>query len=451
MSDPFTWQAVLDSPFVQRLLRPARKPGRIDPVWANQIFSRYQRPMTPLPLVDYFAARQQQTAGLQPEAVPFVLAQPAVSQMNDRPTTQPRVTSSPIVIQAKKLSNPAQSIAQPVVPIAPPRELLSPIAPPIVIPVKVQSAPLPLVSPQNTAPEPLSSPAPTLTNPLDRSLVTPVSDPLATPNAPLVRIRRAGLSQKSMPKFSPIQGASMPPLPPPAVTGIPLTSRALAIPSATDSILSVMPLTVPALPIPVSIDPAPALVVATKSVRVPQENSRDRDRPLVQAGPKPSVPADRTALLQKLPLVTVRSTADRPDNPTLQRQAKFRINPLNSALPLVQVVSRDGAIDGSSPQTIRQPLVLSTPIAVSSSPPLQSPAGSAGKPGGTQSGSASPVLPVSTSRAATPIVSAQAVQPVSPESPPSQEPVDVAALAAQVERKLLRKLVIERERRGVKA
>jgi hypothetical protein len=441
MSDPSTWQDVLDPPFVQRLLRPWQRPGRINPAWSNRIVVRYQQPMTSLPLVDHFVERQYRAATWQSSPLPFVFAQPSppdptASPIPDEPIRPSRsgpsqASEQPIVIQAKFM-DAARSSGMPVAShgpatshatVTPLEDSVSPSpAPPSVLPV--------------TTPLPASLSLPSS----DRPFVTPARPPSTVAHSPALRLRRAGLRQEATPQFSPDNQSTVAVSPAPEPFAFPAS---LAIPAVAESSPdSPLPLAMPA-------SVAPALN--------PSESSM---RPSVRVAVVPSVRAPNQLPFRDqppaLPRVAVRSPHPHRDYPAPQPTSSRVAEPLANArkpslppsLPLVQTLGRLD-LQGQSPSQSIQPLVFSVPTTGPAQPPRLD---SWAIPGLAQFEFPSTAPAATTPSRPVPIVKAQANTPVNgpANGAPQQPQVDIDALASKVERKLLRKLVVEQERRGWK-
>lgn len=80
MTELQSWQAVVDSTFLERLLRPSIQPGCIDRRVSQAIASRYQQFTDRLPLLSHLLQRQNHLAGFQADSLPIVYAQPVYAQ-----------------------------------------------------------------------------------------------------------------------------------------------------------------------------------------------------------------------------------------------------------------------------------------------------------------------------------------------------------------------------------
>jgi hypothetical protein len=473
MSDPSTWQDVLDPPFVQRLLRPWQRPGRIDPAWSNRIFARYQQPMTPLPLVDHFVERQYRAANRQPTPLPFVFAQPVsaqpappdptISQTTSQTTDGPmrpsqagpsQSSAQPIVIQAK-LMDSARSSGLP----ATSRGHAT--SHPTVTPLGASLAPSPAPPPVL----PVTPPLPSMPSPpsSDRPFVTPARPPATATHSPARRLRRAGLRQEATPQFSP-DNQFFPDNQP--TVAVPPASETFAFPG--------VPLAIPAV---AESSPGPHLPLATPESAVPAPGE-SFELPSVLPSVLPRVVVQSVRAPNQLPhcdqplalpRVAVRSPHPYRDHsathPISSRAAEPLANARNPSLlpslPLVQISGRPD-LTGQSPPQPAQPLVFSAPT---TGPAHPSRSGFLADPGMAQSGYANAALSAASAARSMPIVhaqvNAQANSPVNgsangsaakapPDRPPPESQVDIDALASKVERKLLRKLVVEQERRGWK-
>lgn len=106
-----TWQNNLDPKLIQRLIRPVVQPGVIGTQMARMIISRSQNFSNRLPLLSQIAQRQTSVAGFQAEQTPIVYAQMLPRETKTAVSTpvQTNQPSKPTVVQAKFASPPAST------------------------------------------------------------------------------------------------------------------------------------------------------------------------------------------------------------------------------------------------------------------------------------------------------------------------------------------------------
>jgi hypothetical protein len=391
------WQEVLDPRLTERLLRPLVQPGRIDSQMSPSIIARYQRLNNRLPLLAQLNRPQTEGAGFQTEALPIVYAQPlplqerAVNFTADSSPAPNGQTSQPTVIQAKferptSLPTP-ETASGSSSNLGVEHQSLMYVQPPEVRPVQ----PLPALNPlsqMDTASlfpvQPLN-----LANPADPE----VTQPLVRPTNSSSGMSSASVPEVQAPTVLPLK-QSLPPLENQASEAVPV-----AFPIVTAQMLT-----------RTQIDPSSAQVPPAMQV----VNRLNAANPL-GANLHPVLPISRS-----------------------QADTAMRLE-VASALPIVQVSSGSQAQQRAKVDT---PLVFSIPL------------GSSVRPTGNGPPSINPMRPgmVTTATQSFPRVDAQPMlnpqTSVSSSPPQQQQKIDVNDLANQVERKLMRRLVVERERRG---
>ena len=395
------WQEVLDPRLTERLLRPLVRPGRIDTQMSPSIIARYQRLANRLPLLTQLNQRQTHEAGFQTEALPIVYAQPLpLNVVSDSSPAPPGQTSQPTVIQAKferpnSLPTPeTASVSSSNLP-AEHRSLI------YVQPLDVQ--PLPSLQPsQNDIASLLPVQPLNLANPaaleVNQPLVQPANSSLgiSSTSVPEVQVPKVLPLKQSLPPFE-----ALPPMP-------------VSFPIVTAQMLTSTPI-------------GPSSAQVPSAVQVPF--------PIVTA----QIPA-AMQVVTRLNAAHPLGTNPRPVSPisSPQADAATRLE-VASALPIVQV-STSSAPQAQLRSKVDTPLVFSIPFAGSS----------VGPTGNGPPPSTNPAMP---GRVTTvprvddqPMLNPQTSVSSSP--PQQQQKIDVNDLANQVERKLMRRLVVERERRG---
>ncbi len=388
------WQEVLDPRLTERLLRPLVRPGRIDAQMSPSIIARYQRLNNRLPLLTRLN-RPQNPAGFQTEALPIVYAQPLPLQeraMNFTADSSPAPsgqTSQPTVIQAKF------------------------------------ERPTSLPTPETA--DGFSSNLPEE----HRSLIY-VQPPEVPPVQPLPALNQP--SQNDIASLLPVQPPSLTDLANPEVTQ-PLVRPANS--SLSMSRTSVPDVQVPmVLPLKQSLPPFEALLPMPESFPIVTAQMLTS----TQIGPSAAqVPPDMQ-VVTRLNAAHPLGANLRPVLPISRSQADTAMRlEVASALPIVPVSSGSQAQQRAKVDT---PLVFSIPL------------GSSVRPTGNGPPSINPMMPgmVMTATQSFPRVDAQPMlnpqTSVSSSPPQQQQKIDLNDLANQVERKLMRRLVVERERRG---
>jgi hypothetical protein len=395
------WQEVLDPRLTERLLRPLVRPGRIDAQMSSAIIARYQRLNNRLPLLTRLN-RPQTPVGFQTETLPIVYAQPlplqerAVNFTTDPSPAPNGQTSQPTVIQAKferptSLPTP-ETASGSSSNLGGEHQSLMYVQPPEVRPVQ----PLPALNQfaQTDTASLLPVQPPSLTDLADPEVTQPLVRPansslgMSSPFVPEVQVPTVLPLKQSLPPLETQTPLPMP-VPFPIVTAQMLTRT--------------------------QIDPSSAQVPpAMQVVPVMQVVNRLNAANPLGANPRPISPISRPQV----------------DTATLQETT--------SALPIVQV-------SGSQAQQkteVDTPLVFSIPL------------GSSVRPTGNGPPSINPMMPgmVTPATQSFPRVDAQPMlnpqTSVSSSPPQQQQKIDLNDLANQVERKLMRRLVVERERRG---
>jgi hypothetical protein len=402
------WQEVLDPRLTERLLRPLVRPGRMDAQMSPSIMARYQRLSNRLPLLTKLNRPQTDEAGFQTEALPIVYAQPlplnVASDSSPAPSGQ---TSQPTVIQAK-FERPT-SLPTPETASGSSSNLggedqpLMYVQPPEVRPVQ------PLPSLNQFAQTDTASLFPVLL-PVQPPSLTDLANP-ADPEVKQSLVQPANSS-------SGISSASVPEVQVPTV--LPLKQSLPPLETQT--------------PLPM---PVPLPIVTTQMLtRTQIDPSMAQGQSLMQVVPVMQVvnrPNAANPLGSNSRAVSPISRSQ-VDAATLQEAA--------SALPIVQVSNGSGS-QAQLKTKVDTPLVFTVP----SFGPFS---GSSVGPTGNGHLSTNPVrseMGTSISRvSAQPILNPQTN--VSSAPPHQQQKIDLNDLANQVERKLMRRLVVERERRG---
>jgi hypothetical protein len=396
------WQEVLDPRLTERLLRPLVRPGRIDSQMSSAIIARYQRLNNRLPLLAQLNRPQTDGVGFQTEALPIVYAQPlplqdrAVNFAADPSLAPNGQTSQPTVIQAKferPTSLPTPETASGSSSNLPDEhQSLRYVQPPEVRPVQPLPALNPLSQTDTASLFPVLLPVqpPSLTD-LANSEVT---QPLVRPASSSAGMSSASVPEVQVPTVLPLK-QSLPPLENQAPLPMPVP-----FPIVTAQMLTSTQIGPSAAQVPPDMQVVPVMQVATR---------------LNAANPL--------------------GTSPRPVSPISRFQADIA-----SALPIVQVSNGSGS-QAQQRAKVDTPLVFSIPL------------GSSVRPTGNGPPSINPMMPgmVTTATQSFPRVDAQPMlnpQTISSTPPNQQQKIDVNDLANQVERKLMRRLVVERERRG---
>jgi hypothetical protein len=417
------WQEILDPRLTERLLRPLVRPGRIDPQMSPSIIARYQRLNNRLPLLTQLNRPQTHEVGFQNEALPIVYAQPLPLQdraMNftadssPAPTSQ---TSQPTVIQAKferptSLPNPETAGGSS---SNLPEEHRSPmyVQPPEVPPVQ----PLP-------SPNQLSQTDTASLFPVQPPSLTDLANPADPEDRPLVRPTSSN-SGMSSPSVSKIQVPTVLPLKqslPPQETQAPLPMP-VQLPIVTAQMLT-----------RTQMDPSSPQVPS--AMQVPFPIAMAQVSPDMQVVPAMQV-------VNRLNAANPPGTAPRSVSPISRSQVDVASKIVAaSALPIVQVSNGSGS-QAQLRTKADTPLVFSIPFSGPSSASSVRPTGN----GHTATHPAVSEMVTSVPRvSAQPILNPQTN--VSSAPPYQQQKIDVNDLANKVERKLMRRLVVERERRG---
>lgn len=410
MPYPSSWHDVLDLSFVQRLLRPWLHPGRIDPGMAQAIATRY-RPMTPLPLVEQLIARQHRTATQPSFSQPIVYAQPSpLSIPSTDPIARPQSTGASTVIQAKFVSSSgltaAPSLSSQHLPdtTQPSLELSSSAN-------QVDQAELPLLQPippslTDSLP-PLRPRRPRFERDIDRSLVN------------------------SSPQLSPDS-----------------EEHATSMLSSSDPVILPSALTVSSDLLNLAINqpsPSPQPVVEVTQALLSQNQPTDSSMPLVAArvpqlneiGDRPPTPG--VASKRDVRFMSAPTTA-------LHRQAA---SPLS--LPRVQISQlKEGLNPHTNHTGFLQPLVFAAQPTSGARGVSTTGIQTHGSALGSWTASESGQVATGVERATGSLIASSQSNSIVGAQPQVVQPssVDVDALADKVERKLMRRLVVERERRG---
>ncbi len=451
-STPSDWSAALDPVLVQRLQRPAVQPGMVDGGLARGIVERSRQFQTRLPLMA-LATRHQPKTGHWNAQLPIVYAAerpvpPLPETTQSQPQrAEPAPASPPLVVQAKfapataapSTQSPHSSTPNAPVPIA------TPIPPSsgglAIAPTPAQPVFLPFVEaglaepsePPDSADSNLSTVAPPPSTGRAVTQAAAVVAAFAEAQTPLLPDLPWPLQSADSP--SSLEAAPITPSPAPHWSGHNLADP-LSLPTQTSPVVRLRPATswqdstptapswdsaaslslpsplptVSAMPTPVRPAPNQPDQALLSSRPAPPGNPLRRSQPIVVATAPP------------LPLAQGELSYARPES---QAEAVAPLSPLSLIPPL-------------SAQNQAMPLI-SAPPAVSRALPLPS----------TPSPSAPPPETRGTSGLPSQATLSQARENT-PEPPPeaSSDRLDLEALTNQVERKLMRRLIIERERRG---
>lgn len=406
MPHPSAWQDVLDPSFVQRLLRPWLHPGCIDPGMASTIVARYQ-PMTSLPLVDQLTTRQQNRATTQPSfSQPIVYAQPAPAPAIT-PIARAQPTSGSTVIQAKFMASSGMAS----MPSASPSDLPDPVQNPIERSARsvADPPPLPLLQPP-------SPPSPDRSLPLrprrprfERDMGRQFTDPKTNLDAHLENPATSVWPASTAPATPPL---------PFAVTAIPNPSNLTETQTQTPVVVASQSVLPQQQPTDQRLLQLVRVVQPREKADLPPQSGLRPKGEVVRPLPATTVVPQQTTPLPTTPRVQTTLSSDRS---ALQPPAGTA-QPLVFSAPAVRaarVVSADGTRSSSTNLSqigMSEAAFMATEV------------------GRSMGAFAAPPHPV-------PVVNAQ---PQTGQSPA----VDVDALADKVERKLMRRLVVERERRG---
>jgi len=386
-----------DPKLLQRLTRPLIQPGVISPRMARKIILRSQRFANHLPLLA-IAQRHYNVAELKTEQLPIVYAQSRQNEAQtesgislginaDAQTSQPEA-SQRTVVQAKFAS------------------LKSPTS------LTVNPAPQAVVSQQQN---------PTNTPPLSSSLPlhsAPIQGNLESESVPIVYAQSRQDEAQTASGISLEANAD-------AQTSQPEASQPLVVQAKFVSAKSPASLGV-------NLDTQPV---------IPQQQNPINTLPLSSPLPLHSVPNHGNLASESVPIVYAQSRQDEAVKTLMNTVAtEEAIATPHQPSPPRKLVVRETRINSAKSNT---PLVFSTP-------PVLAP-------------QASQELPNRTIQEFSPISMNPERLPVNPQSPPSPNlrtqvnnsntsapQIDIDALAAKVERKLMRKLIVENERRGRK-
>lgn len=391
-----TWQTSLDSKFLARLLRPLVSPGVISADLAEQILGRSHQLHQRLSLLHQCRQRWSNQASLQPLDIPIVYAQWATTDRTVGQSSVPKESSIPSEPGTTFLPQPHD---------------------------ERQPSPLPILQAKPVNPAAMAS---------DREPLTIVNQTTTLQNASNDRANmppqiQAPRKQNSKEQQSP----SM------------IAQEALSVanlPAESSSATSL-----PASPLPIVVVNRFSLSEAVRSdattAKLPVVQLTSLRSPttipatLTSLGVSPPIaPADATTQPATLPIVP----AQQPDP-----AARKRTNPDEDA-GLDAPAIAPARVQTPFPASSLQPLPLAHPTLSTSQSATASPA---------PSGAPAPSSFNSTERP--PVVSPKAIEAANGKPPAQPAPpaagsgrVDIEAIATQVERKLARRLLIERERRG---
>ncbi|MBD2233302.1 hypothetical protein [Phormidium tenue] len=446
-SSPLTsaWQAALDPGLVQRLQRPLQ-PGVMDSAMAGGIVQRSRQFQTRLPLISLASRHQLKTSHSSGSQLPIVYASERSahaspeSALGNQP--QPQVlnaapASPPLVVQAKfaPAAAPAPRLANSTPASPPPAAVLPrrskdspdlaiPLPHPLPPPEAVDSAELPLAAPLSSLealpvtrsvaqaaavvaafataqPPELSKTAYSLA---DESSFAPINAPFASPSAVTTQSITDGLAAPQVAisySRSPEISASL---------STPSTVEALSHPRQPNSSSS------PVFPFPLHLLPSdsafPIVTAAPAKVGDGQVvRAKAMDSPLPNVAPiAPRLPVVQVDVLPLEAAESVMPSVRSPSLPTSPAQGPNQSMPLIAALgPAAAEISRSGLPPNPSP--------------INSSPPKTAFPNESTRLGGE--------------------VEAPALDPAE-----GGDRIDLETLTHQVERRLMRRLAIERERRG---
>ncbi|MBD2341683.1 hypothetical protein H6G64_32610 [Calothrix sp. FACHB-156] len=412
MTNQQSWEKSLDPQLMQRLMRPLLQPGVFDRHLANVIIGRSQLLHQQLPLLADFTKRHSSMRDLHTEQVPIVYAQPVqqdISVATDASSFSAAAapkTSQPMVIQAK-FTNPTshQSAAQLVnrsqggeLPIVQASSVLRPA---------VAIAALQTADPQRQTNE--YEQIPQLLSPqLPFTEEMRIVEPQLQPNLHLSQVS-TDLEQKSVIYVKSLQTNTNPNFE--RIPELPkiITRQAAKI---------VSPTIVPE-----------KLNTSANQQSCQITNSQVSDRPIVQAKQRLDPPS-------QIPLLPVETDEARSTPSSI-------VQIVNSSS--WQFPSKNNGLTANRPLVFYQPPSLTNP----ESPGIQNNSDSLN----TGLISQNPGLSVTQKTATTKSISVNSqttrkLDQTSTLEPQKQTPINIDALADKVERKLMRRLVVERERRG---
>jgi hypothetical protein len=425
------WQEAIAPEFQERLMRPLVKPGVIDKAQlAGSILSRSERFANRLPLVSQLESRFSGVKNLPTGQVPIVYAQPLSGESKVANTATPGNSPasgqvSRAIVQAKFAPAPSKNASTSPSAIAPSTQQ--------------PSSPLPVVRSQSVEPisaqQNLDSVAPST----GQNAIAPSTQQPSSP-LPVVRSQNVEAISASQ-KQEPAQSKRLP-----IVYAEPLTNEV----SNLDNSLTVAN----SQPLQTQVNPLP--VVQPRSSRSQQTTQSQNP---TTASPSPSsIPQTTENYSQptgetksSIPIVQitnpVRSWLEPQPHPLLKNQAAANTNPN-------QTFSRETAVGATNLGT---PLVFSTPPSLTGQGQPANNSGFTSPQQNSEVGQANynPATAITTvSQQITPNYNrSPAVESARSEgnnTPNNNSPtkIDVDALADKVERKLMRRLVIENERRG---
>ena len=402
MSHSSDWQLVIDPPLLQRLQRPCLQPGGIDSRMAAAIIARHCRFVPQSPLLQHLLQRLERVMDRQAGDVPIVYAHPVGVSSTSTAQVNLLVTADSAASRSEGDASHSQSFpegrssAESTTIIqakfeganGPDRQALTSAMPPNVAAQKTAKESQPVQSSQQVS-----------------SQSSPASAPL-----PTVRAVSTPLPRNSLPVVSPLQRQS--PLPDTAVQPLPkggvIAGRETI--QSSPGMSQVSPARTPTAG-PTPLPSQPFLPIARQS------SSPSPGNPLV-TGSLPIVPPQPVAAAPN-PTQPQLSVADSVNTPALANNGGF-------TLPLVQGSTGPRPVTADSSRT---PLPASDPGGSGQIPVVQGQvAGSHHNGMGLPTRNSSPRAIASAS--------------------PTHSPLDLNQLVDQVERKLRRKIVVERERRG---
>jgi hypothetical protein len=452
------WQDALDHRLVNRLTRPLRQPGMMNMAMGQRIINRCDRFLNRLPLLNQQMQRWGNTNTLSSESMPIVYAQPVTLAKaqpienrlsNSQSIFSPANTSNTII--QRKLDN---SESLPITTDLSNSTFIDKTTQFLNLETQINqseinSPEIPVVSPQPTTEK---SPLPTLPeiNNQQTENQTPAtlraSAPLREPNQPIQNTELNILAQSA------IAASENPVVTPQPITqtsepSIPIIQAKIQNPSTPHSSVPIInnlntlvnnqptdnqtpptlrasaPLREPNQPIQNT-----ELSILAQSAIAASENPVVTPQPITQTS-EPSIPIIQAKIQNpSTPQSTLRASAPlREPNQTNKTHNNQNISPL----PLVPVISPINP--PLKPQSLPLPLAKTTPSSRSNNQTSNRNSTSHQDYSSPRRNFAPAVSPTET------VVSPIATRNVD---------IDVNAIASQVERKLMRRLVIESERRG---
>ena len=483
-----TWQDSLNARLLQRLLRPMVKPGVIPDHVAAGIFERSQQLIDRLSLLHQFEQRWSGLTPLQSDETPLVYAQWATPKEQHIPArSDPSTDRSPDVSPISPVRSSNDATARQIN-----QNLLS--SPPVVQAKFVQTVFPTLVMASPNTSEIEDAAMPLATPPADKSSVESFSHQITSmPQSSMPPVVQAKFVQTvfptlvmASPNTSEIEDTAMPLARPPAdkssveslppqTTPMPQASMSQLASSAanlssdnstvsektsgpnTPILIPTATTTTADLPSPLDSHGLPLVINERTPMSLSRTVTPDLNTPL----PQDPVAMETTELSPSpktthLPLVSAQFTA-KATNPWMLSsvqgsQTRWQNKQLSSssASVSVSVVARSTSLNSVTSLSSNQPLTLARSQVVIpynyaanvSSTSVPSPANpSYGNPSYGSSAQSSPMLSPGMSSISATSLPMESSMPILSNS-------DLNRLTRQVERKLMRRLTVERERRG---